>query len=438
GALAQRPGASVDHLDLTLSPNMTHLSGKEEVRYTNRENVPLAEIVFRLFPNLLGGSVTVSNLTLNGQPIAPVYSLLDSAMSVPLSAPLSPGEQAVLAMEFAVTVPTTEEVNYASFAYLDGIAALAHVYPIIAVYDDEGWNAEIPPTYGDVVYADSSFYLARVTAPADQVLVGSGVEIETETGSGTQTVTFAAGPMRDFYLAASNHYQRLSRTVGDSAINSYAPPEVSESAEIGLNYAVNAMQSFNARFGSYPFVELDLIATPTLAGGIEYPGVIVVALSLYKDRGTFFEGATAHEVAHQWFYSVVGNDQLDDPWLDEALTQYATWLYYRDMYGQQGDDGFREGMESRWQRLNRADIPIGLPVSGYDEREYGSIVYGRGPLFFDDLAGVMGQEAMDSFLRDYYRTNQWGIATPENLKQLAEKACECDLTPAFEAAVYKK
>ena len=29
-----------------------------------------------------------------------------------------------------------------------------------------------------------------------------------------------------------------------------------------------------------------------------------------------------HEVAHQWFYGMVGNSQFRDPWLDEA---FATW-----------------------------------------------------------------------------------------------------------------
>lgn len=30
----------------------------------------------------------------------------------------------------------------------------------------------------------------------------------------------------------------------------------------------------------------------------------------------------AHELSHQWFYALVGNNQATDPWLDESL---ATW-----------------------------------------------------------------------------------------------------------------
>ncbi|RME44161.1 MAG: M1 family peptidase, partial [Caldilineae bacterium] len=430
------PGASVYHLDITLSDDLTHLSGREEVRYTNREDAPLPEVVFRLFPNLLGGKATVTNLTVNRQPAEPAFRLQESEMIVPLASPLAVGESVVIGMDFAVDVPTTAGSNYASFATLDGIAALAHFYPLIAVFDDEGWNAEIPPTYGDVVYADSSFYRVRVAAPAEVVLVASGVEAESRREGGTQTVTYAAGPVRDFYLAASPRYTRHSQTVGQTTLHSYAPDSVAASAEQALDYAADALRTFDARFGDYPFTELDLIATPTLAGGIEYPGVVVVALALYERRGDFFETATAHEVAHQWFYSVVGNDQVDDPWLDESLVQYATWLYYRDVHGATGDAGFRRVLEGYWNRAQHADTPIGLPVAAYTEEEYGAIVYGRGPLFFDALAQTIGQEAMDALLRDYYRTYQWDIATPEGLQQLAEAHCDCDLSPLFREWVF--
>ena len=77
--------------------------------------------------------------------------------------------------------------------------------------------------------------------------------------------------------------------------------------------------------------------------------------------------------------------------------------------GQQGMDGYRATWLSRWDRVNRQDIPIGLPAGSYQGREYGAIVYGRGPLFVEALAKRMGQSAFDQFLRDYYQSNKWGI-----------------------------
>jgi aminopeptidase N len=150
------------------------------------------------------------------------------------------------------------------------------------------------------------------------------------------------------------------------------------------------------------------------------------------------EGTVAHEVAHQWFYNVIGNDQIDEPWLDEALAQYATWLYYVDVYGEANAQGYRRSWEDRWSRVDRADIPIGLPTGAYVDQEYSAIVYGRGPLFIAALAEEMGIESFDKFLQDYYETHKWGISTTDSFRQLAEDHCQCDLSVLFETWVYEK
>ena len=108
------------------------------------------------------------------------------------------------------------------------------------------------------------------------------------------------------------------------------------------------------------------------------------------------------------------------------------------MDGQSAAQGYIGSWEDRWERVDRADIPIGLPAEDYEGREYGAIVYGRGPLFVAALAEKMGQEAFDQFLRDYYETHKWQIATTESLKQLAENHCQCNLTDLFEEWVYEK
>ena len=90
----------------------------------------------------------------------------------------------------------------------------------------------------------------------------------------------------------------------------------------------------------------------------------------------------------------------------------------------------------QWGRVDNAEIPIGMPVWAYSGREYGAIVYGRGPLFVETLAKTMGQETFDAFLRDYYETHKWGIATADSLKGLAESHCNCDLTQLFADWVY--
>jgi hypothetical protein len=442
--LNELQGASVYHIEFTIADNLYQLTGTEEVRYTNTENVGLNEVQFRLFPNILGGEMTISNLTVDGLSISPEFQLGNSLMIVRFPAPIEVGQSIVIKMDYAVTVPQSLDLNYGVLAYFEGVLALAHAYPMIAVFDDEGWNAEIPPQSGDVTYADAAFYLVRVRAPKGLTLVTSGREIQRGEDGQLQVVTVASGPARDFYLAASTEYEEISQTFGEVTIRSYAPGELRDGAQFALETAARSIDVFSRRYAPYPYTEFDIVSTPTLALGIEYPGITAITAGIYDADGDFrgspasqfMESTVAHEVGHQWFYNLVGSDQLDDPWLDESLTQFVTLQYYADTYGRNGEDGFRAGLEGRWARVNNARIPVGLPVASYQGAEYGAIVYGRGALFFIALREEMGAEAFDTFLKEYTEALSWGISTPEYLHSLAEQNCSCEMDTLFAEWIY--
>ena len=442
--LSELTNASVYHLEFNIAEDLYHVSGTEEVRYTNAETVPLNAVELRLFPNILGGKMTVTNLSVEGKSVTPKYGLENSLMIVPFSKPLEPDQSVLLRMEFSVTVPQSVELNFGVLAYFDDVLTLAHAYPMICVYDDEGWNAEIPPQSGDVTYADESYYLVRVTAPKGVTLVTTGQTMDSSKDGKVQTLDIASGPARDFYLVASSDYTEISQTFGEVTIHSYAPENVKEGAQMALDVASRALKDYGARYTPFPYTEFDIVSTPTLALGIEYPGMIAITSRIYDVdsdlRGTptriYMEATVAHETGHQWFYSLVGDDQLDDPWLDESLTQFATLQYYEDEYGDEGASGFEASLNGRWESINYEKIPIGLPVAKYSDQEYGAIVYGRGPLFFVALRDEMGTEAFDSFLKDYTQSLSWKISTPPTLQALAEKHCSCDLQKIFEEWVY--
>jgi hypothetical protein len=443
--LEELAGATVYHVDLRIPDDYGTLEGHQELRYTNQEDVALEEVFFRLFANANGGKTTVSGVKVAGEDVEAETAFEESALRVPLPIPLKVGAQVVIEMDFEVEVPREMGGNYGLFGYFDDILVLDEFYPVVAVYDDEGWNVETPPPAGDLTYFDASFYLVQVTAPADAVLVASGIEVGKEAQGDEQVVTFAAGPARDFYLAASSRFTVISEQVGETKVNSYAFPERDEHAQLALQYAAEALKSYNERFGVYPYVEFDVVSTPMLALGIEYPGIVGLGLHLYDPEAEIWglpsqvmlESTVAHEVAHQWFYNVVGNDQVDEPWMDEALVQYVSGFYFLDVGGQRAYNGWSGSWYDRWQRVEMAELPIGLPTGDYaDATEYGAIVYGRGPIFVETLAERLGQETFDKFLRDYYQSHKWGIGTAEDFEQLAEEHCQCDLTSLFDGWVY--
>lgn len=434
-------GATEYHLAFVIQENLSSLTGRVEILYTNREEKPLAEIWLRLYPNIIGGELEITNLTLDGQTPPTRLDLQNSLLIVTPGEALRPGQSTRLGMDFSLNVPTDNFSNYGVLAAVDGVLTLAHAYPMVAVYDESGWNAEVPPVYGDLTYADASFYIVRVTAPAGLALAASGRQVSSEITGDTQTALFALGPGRDFMLAALRDYIVETRQSNGVTLNAYAPASADpQYNQVVLDTAEESLRIFGQRYAPYPYSEYDLVATPTFALGVEYPGLVALSTQLYDPSAPDFylESTVAHETGHQWFYNLVGDDQLDQPWLDESLTQFITWQYYADRYGQTAAEGFKESLTSRWQNVDNAPIPVGQPVAAYSDREYSAIVYGRGALFFFALRDEIGQEAFDVFLKTYTTRYSWNIATTEALKTTAEATCGCDLTPLFAQWVFEQ
>ncbi len=442
GILQGLPGASVYHIDVTINDDLISLTGKEEILYTNREAVPLSEIYLRLFPNLVGGTETVSNLLVNDAPVAPVLEQQNSAVKIPLAKSLAVGDQVVLRMDFNLKVPGADASNFDIVGYAAHVLSLATFYPLIPAYDDKGWHIEIPAPYGDQTYSDTSFYEVRISAPENQKVVASGSVVNNQKSGNREIVTMAAGPVRDFYITASDWFVEAHETVGETTIHSFAFDQFQSTSTQALEFAKNAFKSYSQRFGEYPYTEFSIAATPTKALGVEYPEVVVIATILYDLKSTlgaarpiYFESTVAHEIAHQWFYGVVGDDQVNQPWLDEAMAQYSTFLYYEDTHGDVAAGNYESNWEQRWERVKRQDIPIGMPTTSYTPDNYSPIVYGRGPIFINLLSHNMGGEQFSVFLHDYYKTNMFGIATTDEFEQLAQKDCGCDLSKDFNAWV---
>jgi len=426
---------------VTVSSDLTEFGGYADIRYTNRENVALDEIYVYLYPNLWAPVMRLGRVEIDGQWVQTYWSTGEPVAAIPLAAPLTPGASVDLRLLFDVTVPEAGVGNYDELSLKEGVLALTHFYPTVAVYDgaNGGWQIERPALQGDVIYHDASLYDVRLTTDYDVQVAATGAELEREEfHDGTAIWQFGGGPMRDFTATLSREYETATTTADGVTYSSYYLPGSEVNGEAALDIAAAAVATFEAEFGPYPYRELDIAATGTTAAGIEYPGLIVLAAGLYErepgDAG--FEAVIVHETAHQWWYAVVGNDQLHDPWLDEALAQYSTYLYFLDRYGEQGGAGFLAALDDRWARVDRIEKPIGLPVSAYPEAEYSGIVYGRGPLFLVALAERLGPERMAEFLQRYYAEQAWGFATPAEFEALAETVAGAPLDDLFAAWVY--
>jgi hypothetical protein len=443
-SIKEIPLADIYHLEVILGDDLLSLNGKMKVRYFNRLEMALEEVYFRLLPNLWGDLMQVSNVTVNGSSVTPELINEDTALHIPLTGKVPSAGHVDIGLNFTVSIPQDGSSNYGTFAYQDGTLTLAQFYPLIPLRDESGWRIEVYPPSGDVTVTESANYLVNINAPENLLLAASGVRLGYESTGGRQIITQAVALSREFYLAGSEDYRVQTLSEDDILYAIYSRSSVAATAKTSLAQMAEAVRIFSAHYGAYPYREIEIVATPTSAGGVEYPGIFAINQILYVPGETLsgmrvedlVESVVVHEVAHAWFYNVVGNDQGREPWLDEALAQYMTWQYFQERYGQGAGDALIDSFWSRWSRVDLEPIPIGLPVEAYQDREYGAIVYGRGPLFLLELSQEMGQVKFDLFLRDYFDAFRWKVATSQDFQELAETTCGCDLGQLFNEWVY--
>lgn len=415
------------------------ITGDQRIIFANRTGETLNEIYLRLFANYQGASdsLKIDELRVNGALARSELQANDTVLHIPLDRPLAANRVLPISIKYTVDIPTDNKAHFFDFNRNDWITTLPTVYPLVPAHDQDGWHIEVAPPYGDLVYADSSIYDVTITAPSEYNVITSGELVQETTENNRTTRRFIGAPMRDFDVNLTKNMAKSSTQVDDITINSYYQPDHKQGGDRALDWAMNAVKIFQNRFGPYPFKELDVVESPTGFGGIEYPGVATVGTGLYTDpaQAQFFEFATAHEVAHQWFYSTVGNDQVNHPWLDEALAQYATTMYFEDHYGKDYADQFRENYFTKQYEgyiQQHVDQPAGLPVSDYTQEAYSAFVYGKGPLFFQAVRDQIGDEAFFKALQNYYADFKFRIAFPPDLVKEFNATSGQDITPLYE------
>ena len=294
------PGEARYELDLAYDERRFALSGGQRISFANTGPAPLASVWLRVWGNAFGSCraprVRVS-VVAGGR--AGKRRRACTALEVVLERPLAPGQRGELDLRIAIRAPARPD----RFGRAHGIAYFGNALPVLAVADADGW--QLPPyTFaGESFYALSAAWRVRVRV-ADGVTVAS-----TGARAAGDPTTLAAPRSRDFMLAIGR--MRVTEThEGSVVLRHFAPRAARASAARRvLSTARLSMRTYTRLFGPYGRPELDLVQGP---GGLamEYPGLVLTPT---------FPTAVAHEIAHQWWYSIVGNDQWTEPWLDESF-----------------------------------------------------------------------------------------------------------------------
>lgn len=464
------PDMPVYALELTLASDLTSLQGRQTVTLTNTSDQLWGGVYFHLYPNLLGGEMVVSEVLQAGLPLEVTLSKDASLLYVPVLGGLAPSEQTTLQLSYDLTIPQRMGRNYGVLALQEGILSLAHAYPTLAVFEEGAWDIDIPVSHGDLLNAAASAFMVSVQAPADVTVVTTGDVVSEIRNGETQQLEIEAAVARDFYLSASRDYEVITATANiptDMTADTSTRPVIVRSyyqrpddmddmrvsdmrvsdirkqrAQLALDASVVSLELFSSRLVPYPYDEFDIVPMVTTALGLEFPGIIGLSSALYDDTRigrqaslTYLESTTVHEVVHQWFYNLVGNDQVSEPWLDEATTQYVTWEYFKARYGENSleADTFLNSLIGRSRSSSQQKL--GNAVEAYSPRQYSAVIYGEGPLVLDELASLLGEEAFWGFLRTYSRDNRWLRVNTQGFERQLEAYCGCVLDEFFEAYI---
>lgn len=442
-------------IDLDIDLDALKFWGEMYLDYVNTEDISLDRLYFRLLPNGNGsfgdGSLSVSVVEVNGTPVNTTLSEKDTVLQVHLLESVKVGQKAELRFVFEGIIPENFgnsgiSSGYGIFNYSNSVLTLSAWYPMLSVYDRGSWSVHPPSVMGDSIFSDCAQYSVTISAPADILVIATGVETRRELLGDEQILTYESGPARDFLIIASPDFERSSQQVDGIEVNMVYLPGSKAAAQQALSVATASLEIFTAAFGAYPYNELDVVEAPMRnALGVEFPGLVLISSNLFDDpQRPEFDVTVAHEVAHQWWYNVVGNNVFDEPWLDEGLATYSSSLYYEFGPAQ----SVPMPMISMWQgRVDQLiqtgqDEMITQTLEYFENLEnsqvYSGVAYLKAALFFYELRKEIGDEAFFAALKKYYQEQYFKIAHAPDLLDAFEWASGRSLNSFYQERLYSK
>lgn len=237
-----------------------------------------------------------------------------------------------------------------------------------------------------------------VVSPRVRVTLDSDIPVRWAT-SGRQlssdglAKTYLAEDVRDFNFTAARDYRLRTGTALDGRVQIRVLTRTLPAATL-LSWAKRSLERYSSRIGRYPYPTYVVAESSAGAIAMESPSLTWIPAGTASSRLPFL---VAHETAHQWFYGVVGNDQTQDPFFDEAMaeTLARSWL------------GFR-GSTCALKRLD-------LSIYEYTPACYYEQVYVQGSSFLNELRKDMGSTAFWNVVRRFWRANRYQNVTTKQL-----------------------
>ena len=394
---------------ITLDYARHRLEAVQHVTVPNTFGESVSEIVFNVPAAHQPGVFTLHSIKLDG--VALKYKLDGTTLRVPLPHPLRPNETITLDLDFIVRVPELidpQSFADANLAYTDDALMVGYWYPLVAPYrSGEGWIAAPWWPIGDPFVSESADYTAIITATPDITIVSGG-----DLSRDRHVWRYDISRARTFAFIASHAYRTVSVSDGAKIYAVSVLPQHLALAPVALEALIKAERLFSALYGAYPYSTLRL-AEFSGPWSMEFAGFFVLGAKEFDD----YDGTsrnrliriTAHETAHQWWYGVVGNDQVQEPWLDEGMARFNELRYY---------EAYAPGDVAWWKtvtEVSRFPEPLNSPITAFTQHgTYLDSIYDQGARYLETLRTRLGTTTFNAFLREVYQRGAYHLLTTED------------------------
>lgn len=410
------------HLDVLFDYASHSLQVHEEISYFNNNQEIIDELEFVVEAQRLGATFLPDGLQIDGVPVE-VDAAFPGIWRIPLQVPLQPNEQMEINLDYQLVLPA----GAGTLNWTDRQTNFIDWYPYIPPYmDGSGWLAhEAAPVGEHEVFESANFrvQIEAINAPASLEIAAPAPALKE--GS---SFSFQLDNARRFVWSASGQYEVRNAVSGEIPITIYYFNEHRDAAKASLETAKQALEIYSELFGPYPYKSLSIVDAQFF-DGMESDGIFFLDQSYFLqynyNQRNYLTALTAHEVAHNWWFGKVGNDQALEPWLDEALCIYSESLYYENTYP--------EMVPWWWEfRIDRFDPGGALNSTIYDHTNFDSYVhavYMRGAQFLQALRIAIGDEVFFRFLHAYADQGAGQIQTRDDFFKLLGHYSQANVEP---------
>ena len=423
------------------------VSGTERVSFFNSTDNTFKELKFNLFANAFRkgakyspisaqyyhqaykwgesfGGAEIFAVRVDGE--AAEFSVGGEDMNilyVPLKTEVFPNERTTVEIDFATDIAKV----IARTGINDDTVNLANFYPILCGIENGGFYECVYYSNGDPFFSEPSDYTVNFKCNKKYVAAASGETVSERTDGEKIISRYKIKNARSFALVLSEKFKVMTEKAGDAEIRYFYYTD--GTPEKSVLCAKQALNFFGDKWGKYPYKTYSVVQTPFIQGGMEFTALTYIGADL--DSAAYKE-VIVHETAHQWWQTVVGNNEIKHPFIDEGLAEYSTVLFYEahPEYGYTRENLIKSAEQtyklycSVYEKITGdTDTTMTRAVPEYtSEYEYVNISYVKACIMFDYLRQAVGDGKFFAGLKHFYDENEYKTATPESLIGAFERA----------------